>query len=67
VADRVHFHERLILSVGTQVVALRDVKAAGGKVLHPKGTVGVVVRSPSDPEGSYRVRFLDGVEDTLAK
>lgn len=36
-------------------------------MLHPKGAVGVVVRSPGDPAGSYRVRFLDGVEDTLAK
>lgn len=66
-ADRVHFHERLTFSVGTQVVVLRDVMADGGRVLHPNGTVGVVVRSPSDPEGSYRVRFLDGVENTLAK
>jgi hypothetical protein len=28
-ADRVHFHERLIFSAGTQVVALRDVMAEG--------------------------------------
>lgn len=67
VADRVHNHERLILSVGTQVVALRDVTADGGKTLHPKGAVGVIVCSPSDPAVPYRVRFLDGVEDTLAK
>lgn len=66
-ADRVHFHERLIFSAGTQVVALRDVTAEGGRVLHPKGAVGVVVRSPSDVEGAYRVRFLDGVEVTLAR
>ena len=66
-ADRVHSHERLIFSVGTQVVALRDVTVDDGRILHPKGAVGVVVRSPSDPESSYRVRFLDGVEDTLAK
>jgi hypothetical protein len=67
VADRVHFHERLIFSVGTQVVTLRDVTADGGRMLHPRGSVGVVVRSPNDPEGAYQVRFLDGVEDTLAK
>lgn len=66
-AERVHFHDRLIFSVGTQVVALREVTADGGRVLHPRGAVGVVVRSPSDPSGSYRVRFLDGVEATLAK
>lgn len=67
VTDRVHYHERLIFSAGTQVVALRDVTADGSRVLHPRGAVGVVVRSPSDLSGSYRVRFLDGVEATLGK
>lgn len=66
-ADRVHFHQRLILSPGTQVVTLRDVTAEGGRLLHPKGAVGVVVRSPNDPGGPYRVRFLDGVEETLPR
>ncbi len=66
-ADRVHFHERLIFSVGTQVVALQDVAADGGRILHPKGAVGVVVRSPSGPDDVYRVRFLDGLEATLKK
>lgn len=36
-------------------------------MLHPKGAVGVVVRSPGNPAGSYRVPFLDGVGDRLAK
>ena len=66
-ADRVHFHERLIFSVGTQVVALRDVRSEGGRILHPKGAVGVVVRLPSNTNGSYRVRFLDGVEESLRR
>lgn len=65
--ERVHFHEELTFSVGMQVVALRDVTTDGGKVLHPKGAVGVVVQSPSDPNNSYRVRFPDGVEESLRR
>jgi predicted nucleotidyltransferase len=58
----VHYHRDLILSVGTQIVTLVDVAGSGGVVLHPRGTVGVVVKSPPDLEHSYRVRFLDGFE-----
>jgi len=65
--ERVHFHEHLIFSVGTQVVALRDVTADGGRTLHPKGAVGVVVQSPSDLNDFYRVRFPDGVEENLCR
>jgi hypothetical protein len=43
--DRVHYHPNLIFSVGTQVVALVEVLGQSGKVLHPRGSVGVVVRS----------------------
>jgi hypothetical protein len=35
---------------------------AAGLVLHPGGTVGVLVKSPTDHEHSYRVRFPDGFE-----
>ncbi len=55
--DRVHYQPNLIYSPGTQVVALVDVLGAGGRILHPRGTVGVVVKSPTDPHHSYRVRF----------
>lgn len=60
--DRVHFHPGLIYSPGTQVVASVDVCSEGGKVLHPKGAVGVIVKSPADLEHAYRVRFPDNVE-----
>jgi uncharacterized protein len=33
--------------------------------VHPAGAVGVVVRSPSDRQHSYRVRFTDGFEAML--
>src|SRR6516164_4255286 len=63
--QHVHFHENLIFSVGTQIVTLVDIPAAGGLIRHPRGTVGVVIKSPSDQEHCYRVRFGDGLETPL--
>jgi hypothetical protein len=63
----VHYHSNLILSVGTQVVTLVDIPSAGGLVLHPRGTVAVIVKSPADLEHSYRVRFPDGLEAALKR
>jgi len=53
VTERVYFHSNLIFSPGTQVVALRDVLDPGGRVLHPRGAVGVVVRSPGQSRHGY--------------
>ena len=64
-AKRVHYHSNLIFSVGTQVVTSRDIVGQSGRTLHPRGSVGVVVRSPRDLDHSYRVRFPDGVEEAL--
>lgn len=66
-SERVRFHEHLIVSAGTQVVALRDIMGRNGRILHSRGSVGVVVRSPGELEHSYRVRFLDGVEVALRR
>jgi hypothetical protein len=44
-----------------------DIPSAAGLVLHPRGTVGVVVKSPTDHEHSYRVRFPDGFEAALKR
>ena len=65
--DRVHYHPNLIFSVGTQVVTLVDIPSAAGLILHPRGTVGVIVKSPTDHEHSYRVRFPDGFETPLKR
>lgn len=65
--DRVHSHSDLIFSVGTKVVTLVDLPSAAGLVLHPRGTVGVVVKAPADHEHSYRVRFPDGLEAPLKR
>ena len=65
-AKRVHVHPNLIYAVGAQVVTLADVTGLGRRTLHPRGAVGVVVKSPSDHQHTYRVRFTDGVEASLA-
>lgn len=65
--ERVHHHPNLIYSPGTQVVALVEVLGQSGKVLHPRGSVGVVVRSPVDADHAYRVRFADGIEGSLRR
>ncbi|TWT97151.1 nucleotidyltransferase domain-containing protein [Neorhodopirellula pilleata] len=52
----------LIYSSGTQVVAQKDVMVANGRIAHPSGAVGVIVRSPVDRTHAYRVRFSDGFE-----
>ncbi len=63
--QRVHDHRNLIFSVGTQIVTLKDVFGRNGRTLHPRGSVGVVLKAPRDLEHSYRVRFPDGVEEPL--
>ncbi len=67
VSDRVHQNPNLIFSEGTQVVSLREIVGQGGRTLHPRGAVGVIVRSPGDLDHSYRVRFPDGVEEALRR
>jgi hypothetical protein len=64
---RIHVNPDLIFSVGTQVVALVEVRGTGGKVVHPRGAVGVVVQSPADNQRAYRVRFPDGFEAPLRR
>lgn len=61
----VHHHANLIYSPGTQVVALRDILGQNGRVLHPRGAVAVVIKSPVDLTHDYRVKFLDGVQESL--
>jgi predicted nucleotidyltransferase len=57
----------LILSVGTQVVALVEVRGTNGKPVHPRGAVGVVIGAPADYWHSYRVRFPDGFEAAFGR
>lgn len=56
-----------IVSVGTRVVTLVEVRAAHGRPVHPQGAVGIIAASPGDPWHSYRVKFADGLEIMLKR
>ncbi len=57
----------LIVPVGTQVVLRQDTRAAGGVVVLPRGTVGEIIKSPSDATHAYRARLPDGSEVSLRR
>jgi uncharacterized protein len=65
VTKPVHTNPNMIFSVGTQVVSLKPIVVQNGRTLHPRGSVGVVVKAPTDLEHCYRVRFPDGFEEAL--
>jgi uncharacterized protein len=56
-----------ILPVGTAIVALVEVRGHDGRISHPRGTAGLIVKSPADPEHNYRVKFPGGDEVTLSR
>lgn len=51
-----------ILPTGTAVVILAEARGPHGRVLHPRGSAGVITAAPADVEHSYRVRFPGGDE-----
>lgn len=53
------------LPIGTQVVVGREVRGTNGAPLHPRGAVGIVVRTPAGAESAYLVRLPDGFEATF--
>ena len=63
--NSVHESPNLIYSVGTQVVALKQVQGSNGEAVHSAGAVGVITRSPQDRPHSYRVQFPGGFEASL--
>jgi uncharacterized protein len=65
--ERNHQNPNLIFSVGTQVVVLRNIVSDGGRILHPSGAVGIIIRSSGDLDHSYRVRFPDGYEEPMRR
>jgi len=57
----------MIFAVGTQVVSMKELRTGSGSLLHPKGSVGVIVKSPADNTHSYIVRFPDGYEAAMKR
>jgi uncharacterized protein len=52
-------------SAGTQVVSLREIRGPNQSLVHPRGAVGVITRTPAVPGERYLVRFPDGFEQAL--
>lgn len=55
----------LILPVGTQVVTLVEIRDRQGNALRRSGTVGKIVRAPSDNAHAYTIQFPDGEEVSI--
>ncbi len=59
-------HQPNNVFAGTQVVALVEVRGTNNSLVHPRGAVGVVTRTPaSEAESHFLVRFPDGFEASL--
>lgn len=55
------------VSAGTQVVVLREVRGSNEAPVHPRGAVGIIVRTPAGTETDYLIRFPDGFENKFAR
>jgi hypothetical protein len=58
-------HQPDNIFAGTQVVALVEIRGPNRSLVHPRGAVGVVTRTPAGQEAHYLVRFPDGFEKSL--
>jgi predicted nucleotidyltransferase len=60
-------HQSNNISAGTQVVSLVEVRGTNDSLVHPRGAVGVVTRTPAGEENHFLVRFPDGFEASLER
>ena len=58
-------HQQENISAGTQVVSLLEIRGPNKSLVHPRGAVGVVTRTPAGEEKHFLVRFPDGFEKSL--
>lgn len=58
-------HQPHNIFAGTQVVSLVEVLGTNHSLVHPRGAVGVVTRTPTGSESRFLVRFPDGFEASL--
>ena len=52
---------------GTQVVSLVEVRGTNNSLVHPRGAVGVVTRTPTGDQNQFLIRFPDGFEASLTR
>jgi predicted nucleotidyltransferase len=60
-------HQPNNISAGTQVVALVEIRGPNQSLVHPRGAVGVVTRTPTGTDCHFLVRFPDGFEKSLTR
>lgn len=60
-------HQPNNIFAGTQVVSLVEVRGTNNSLVHPRGAVGVVTRTPSGDQVQFLVRFPDGFEKSLER
>jgi uncharacterized protein len=60
-------HQPDNICAGTQIVALKEVRGTNNSLVHPRGAVGVVTRTPAGAENHFLVRFPDGFETSLVR
>src|SRR5262245_26128209 len=58
-------HQLHNIYAGTQVVSLVEVRGPNNSLVHPRGAVGVVTRTPTGDQTDFLVRFPDGFEASL--
>lgn len=58
-------HQPNNIFAGTQVVSLIEIRGTNNSLVHPRGAVGVVTRTPTGDQSHFLVRFPDGFESSL--
>src|SRR5450432_1429099 len=60
-------HQPDNIAAGTQVVSLVEIRGPNSSLVHPRGAVGVVTRTPAVEGENFLVRFPDGFEKPLER
>jgi len=60
-------HQPDNIFAGTQIVSLVEIRGTNNSLVHPRGAVGVVTRTPTGEQKQFLVRFPDGFEASLTR
>src|SRR5580704_11506214 len=60
-------HQPDNIPAGTQVVSSVPIRATNDALVHPRGAVGIITRTPTGEENHYLVRFPDGFVNPLTR
>src|SRR3954471_6922963 len=60
-------HQPDNIFAGTQIVSLVEIRGTNNSLVHPRGAVGVVTRTPTGDQNHFLVRFPDGFEASLTR